>query len=127
MLFNIVNIVKIRYCLCILGTFCIIYKHLYFYPQLCAKKLKSYIDVAPYQADSHLKDHHDFGMQLEKEHGCRVISCAFLRDQNSAAFLAMLDGDGEVVDFLRLKHLMGKKNSLRVAEREVKVCACFFT
>ena len=88
---------------------------------MCARKLKSYIDVAPYQADSHLKDDHDFGIKSEKERGCRVASCAFLPDQNSAAFLAMLDGDGEIVDFLRLKHLMKRRNSLRIAEREAKV------
>ena len=89
---------------------------------MCARKLKSYIDVAPYQGDSHLKSEHEFGIQSEKEHGCRVISCAFLPDQNSAAFLAMLDGDGEVVDFLRLKLLTKRKNLLRAAEREAKVC-----
>lgn len=35
--------------------------------------------------------------------------------------MAMLDGDGEVVDFLRLKHLMKRKNSVRVADKEAKV------
>lgn len=91
-----------------------------FVVKLCARKLKSYIDVAPYQADSHLKDDHDFGIKSEKERGCRVASCAFLPDQNSAAFLAMLDGDGEIVDFLRLRHITKRRNSLRVAEREAK-------
>lgn len=83
--------------------------------------MKAFIDVAPYQADSHLRDEHDFGMQSDKEHGCRVLACAFLPDQSAAAFLAMLDGDGEVIDFLRLKYLLTRKNSPRAAEREAKV------
>ena len=37
------------------------------------------------------------------------------------AFAAMIDGEGEVTDFLRLKHLMKRKNSWKEQEREEKV------
>ena len=84
--------------------------------------MRSLISIAPYQADSHLREENEYGAQSETEHGCRVLSCAFVPDQNAAAFMAMLDGDGEVVDFLRLKHLMKRKNSARVADKEAKVC-----
>ncbi len=92
--------------------------------QLCAKKLKSLISVAPYQADSHLREETEFGGQTETEHGCRVLACSFLPDQNAAAFAVMLDGDGEVADFLRIKHLLKRKNSTRGSEREDKVWNC---
>ena len=33
----------------------------------------------------------------------------------------MIDGDGNVVDFMRLIHIMKRKNSYRAFEREAKV------
>ncbi|XP_065055472.1 transcription elongation factor SPT6-like isoform X2 [Rhopilema esculentum] len=88
--------------------------------QLCARKLKSLIAVAPYQGDSHVRQESDFGGRTETEHGCRVLACGFMPDQNVAAFIAMLDGDGEVIDFLRLKHLLKRRNVGRQADREAK-------
>ncbi len=82
------------------------------------------ISVAPYQADSHLREEADFGAQSETEHGCRVLACSFVPDQNAAAFFVMLDGDGEVVDFLRMKNLLKRKNSTRGTERADKVGNC---
>ena len=68
-----------------------------------------------------MRQESDFGGRSETEHGCRVLACGFMPDQNVAAFIAMLDGDGEVIDFLRLKHLLKRRNVGRQADREAKV------
>lgn len=49
----------------------------------------------------------------------------FLSDQ--ASFAAIVDGDGEVTDHLRLVHLTKRKNSFKAEERRLKVKPKFFS
>ena len=77
--------------------------------------------MAPYQPDSRSRDEAEYGAESESEHGCRVLACGFLPEMNTAAFLVMLDGDGEVVDFLRMKNLLKRRTGARPEDREDKV------
>lgn len=88
--------------------------------KLCALKLRSWISVRPYQAEASYKEGgHE---NVESEHTCcPVLSCSFTTDQDSASYFAMIDENGQVVDFLRLKHLMWRRNSRKEHERKAKV------
>lgn len=46
-----------------------------------------------------------------------------LPDRDTPVFCALINGEGEVVDFLRLPHFMKRRNAFREDEREKKVQA----
>jgi len=85
----------------------------------CGLKLRNWISVRPYQADSSYKEGgHE---NVESEHTCcPVLSCSFTVDKESASYFAMIDADGQMVDFLRLKHLLWRRNSRKENERKAK-------
>lgn len=47
----------------------------------------------------------------------------FFRDRDTPVFCALINGEGEVVDFLRLPYFMKRRNAFREDEREKKVPA----
>lgn len=89
--------------------------------QHCTLKLRNWLSTAPYQPDSNYNEDTEYATDNENSHGCRVMSCSFLPDRNLASFFAMLDADGQIVDFLRLKHLLFRWNGYRESERKNKV------
>lgn len=89
--------------------------------QRCTLKLRNWLSTAPYQPDSNYNEDTEYATDNENSHGCRVMSCSFLPDRNVASFFAMLDADGQIVDFLRLKHLLFRWNGYRESERKNKV------
>ena len=76
--------------------------------------------MRPYQADASYKEGgHE---NVESEHTCcPVLSCSYSTDKDSASYFAMIDADGQVVDFLRLKHLLWRRNSRKEHESKAKV------
>ncbi|EDO33602.1 predicted protein [Nematostella vectensis] len=82
----------------------------------CRNKLKSAIEVAPYQPEQQPdQEYEDMGGD-----GFRVLALSYLPDPTVPAFLAMLDGEGQVTDYLRLKSLLVRRNAYRQSEREAK-------
>jgi len=81
--------------------------------------LRSWIDVAPYQPEQPVDDQ-DYDDNTHSE-GLRVLACSISSSPNIPAFLAMLDGGGQVSDYLRLKYLLNRRNTTRAKEREDKV------
>ena len=53
--------------------------------------------------------------------GLRVLSVAVPSDQQKPVFFVMLNGGGQVGDFLKLSFIMKRWNSNRAKEREKKV------
>ena len=86
----------------------------------CARKIRQWISIAPYQPDSNFQEEGDYGGESDSTHGCRVLAVSFIDVKDQASFAAMLDGDGQVVDFLRLKSLLKRAQSRRDEEREAK-------
>ncbi|KAJ8312685.1 hypothetical protein KUTeg_010058 [Tegillarca granosa] len=86
----------------------------------CCRKLYNWLKVAPYQADQQVEHDYDYD---EKE-GLRVLGIAYstdrLRDSDVAGFGALIDGEGQVRDFLRLVYLTKRRNVWRQADREGK-------
>lgn len=54
--------------------------------------------------------------------GLRVLSVAVPSDPHQPIFFVMLNGGGQVGDFLKLSFIMKKRNSNRSKEKEKKVC-----
>ncbi|GIX89466.1 transcription elongation factor SPT6 [Caerostris darwini] len=82
----------------------------------CCRKLYNWLKVAPYQVDPQVEDEDDFDIR----EGVRVLSIAYSTDRDVPAFCALLDGDGEVVEYLRLPYLLKRKTSWREDERNSK-------
>lgn len=88
--------------------------------QSCAKRLRSCIETAPYQPEQQ-HDDQDYDDGHSSVDGLRVMACSFLSEIGTPAFVAMLDGGGQVVDFLKLPGLLVRRNSSKAREREQKV------
>ncbi|XP_057294879.1 transcription elongation factor SPT6-like [Hydractinia symbiolongicarpus] len=83
--------------------------------QLISLKLRNWISVAPYQPDNNYNEN-EYNEDHESTR-CRVLACSFVPDKNAAAFFAMIDSDGQCVDFLRMKYLLFRRNSFKESER----------
>uniref|UniRef100_UPI00358E2347 transcription elongation factor SPT6 isoform X2 n=1 Tax=Myxine glutinosa TaxID=7769 RepID=UPI00358E2347 len=86
----------------------------------CAQKLRSFLQVAPYQPDQQQEDDDDL-MGDSGTRGLRVLGLAYSPEWNTPVFCALVNGEGEVTDFLRLPHFMKRKNARREDDREKKV------
>ncbi|XP_050409437.2 transcription elongation factor SPT6 [Patella vulgata] len=87
----------------------------------CCRKLYSWLKVSPYQCDQQLYDDEDYS----DSNGIRVMGIAYsmemINNKDPSSFCALIDGDGEVTDYLRLTSLTVRRNSYRQQEREAKV------
>ncbi|GFR31977.1 transcription elongation factor SPT6 [Trichonephila clavata] len=79
----------------------------------CCRKLYNWLKVAPYQVEPHIEEEDDF----DTREGVRVLSIAYSNERDVPAFCALLDGDGEVAEYLRLPHMMKRKNSWKPEDR----------
>ncbi|XP_055593404.1 transcription elongation factor SPT6 [Uranotaenia lowii] len=85
--------------------------------KICCRKLYNWIKVGPYVPAFEVdEDDYDF----DTSRGIRVMGLAFVPDYTQSAFAAITSPDGEVTDYLRIPHLMKRKNSYRQDERQLK-------
>ena len=89
--------------------------------QNASRRLHSLIEVAPYQAEQHDDEEYDM---YSGPQGVRVLSVAVPSDVNTPVFAVMLNGGGQVGDFLKLSFMLKRRNSSRAKEREKKVHTC---
>jgi transcription elongation factor SPT6 len=80
--------------------------------QQCALKLRQYIDVAPYQPEQQLDDD-EFDVAKAKTSGIHVLACTYEDDRDVPVWCAMLNGDGQLMDSLRLPNIRIRPNSFR--------------
>ena len=80
--------------------------------------------MAPYQPEQHVEEQ-EFDDSVNSE-GLRVLACSISPNPDTPAFLAMLDGGGQVNDYLRLRYLLNRRNTNKAKEREDKVSKCCF-
>ena len=80
--------------------------------------------MAPYQPEQHVEEQ-EFDDSVNSE-GLRVLACSISPNPDTPAFLAMLDGGGQVNDYLRLRYLLNRRNTNKAKEREDKVSKCYF-
>lgn len=72
--------------------------------------------MAPYQPEQQQDDSYD-----DSTEGLRVLACSYVPDQTVPSFFAMLDGGGNVIDHLRLKYLLVRRNTSNTREKDLKV------
>lgn len=83
----------------------------------CCRKMYNWIKVAPYSCD--FPEEEDDEWDTSK--GLRVMAVSYVPDYSQAAFTCLVAPDGECTDYLRLPHLMKRKNSFREDEKAMKV------
>lgn len=73
--------------------------------------------MAPYSVEFADEDEEEW----DTGKGLRVMAVAYVPDYSQAAFACMVGPDGDCTDYLRLPHLMKRKNSFREEEKLQKV------
>lgn len=79
----------------------------------CCRKLYNWIKIAPYKVS--FPDEEDDEWDTSK--GVRVMSIAYVPDYEVSAFACIAAPDGDITDYLRLPHLLKRKNSYRDDEK----------
>lgn len=82
----------------------------------CCRKLYNWLKVAPYTVDPQVEEDEDF----DTRDGIRVLGIAYVPSRDTPAFCAMIDGDGEVMEYLRLPHVMKRRNAWNEKDRILK-------
>ncbi|XP_017776397.1 PREDICTED: transcription elongation factor SPT6 isoform X2 [Nicrophorus vespilloides] len=82
----------------------------------CCRKLYNWLKVAPYKVD--FPDEEDDEWDTSK--GIRVMAIAYVPDYSQSAFTCIAGPDGDITDYLRLPHLLKRKNSYRDEEKMLK-------
>uniref|UniRef100_H0X665 SPT6 homolog, histone chaperone and transcription elongation factor n=1 Tax=Otolemur garnettii TaxID=30611 RepID=H0X665_OTOGA len=88
----------------------------------CSRKLYNWLRVAPYRPDQQVEEDDDF-MDENQGKGIRVLGIAFSSARDHPVFCALVNGEGEVTDFLRLPHFTKRRTAWREEEREKKATA----
>ncbi|XP_063966332.1 transcription elongation factor SPT6-like isoform X1 [Lytechinus pictus] len=86
----------------------------------CCTKMFNYLKVMPLQVDQPMEEDEDDFLDGNSRMGLRVMGFAFTSAMDSAAFCCMLDGEGEVTDFLRLPHFLRRRNAFWQRDRDLK-------
>uniref|UniRef100_A0A3P8TS79 Transcription elongation factor SPT6 n=1 Tax=Amphiprion percula TaxID=161767 RepID=A0A3P8TS79_AMPPE len=84
----------------------------------CCRRLYNWLKVAPYRPDQQVEEDDDL-MDESQGKGIRVLGVAYA-PSDTPVFCALINGEGEVVDFLRLPYFMKRRNAFREDEREKK-------
>nr|XP_033334830.1 transcription elongation factor SPT6-like [Megalopta genalis] len=82
----------------------------------CCRKMYNWIKIAPYSCEFPEESDDDW----DTSKGIRVMGLAYVPDQSQAAFTCIIAPDGECTDYLRLPHLLKRKNSFREHEKMMK-------
>ena len=84
--------------------------------RVCCRKMYNWIKVAPYSCE--FPDEEDDEWDTSK--GLRVMGIAYLPDESQAPFACIVSPDGECTDFLKIPHILKRKNSFRESEKIMK-------
>ncbi|XP_053983538.1 transcription elongation factor SPT6-like isoform X1 [Hylaeus volcanicus] len=82
----------------------------------CCRKMYNWIKVAPYTCEFPEEEDEEW----DTTKGLRVMGLSYFPDYSQAAFICLVAPDGECTDYLRLPHLMKRKNSYREEEKAMK-------
>lgn len=76
-----------------------------------------FVQVAPYKIS--FPDEEEDEWDTSK--GLKVMAIAYVPDYTQSAFACLAATDGDITDYLRLPHLLKRKNSYRDDEKAMKV------
>ncbi|XP_046876108.1 transcription elongation factor SPT6 isoform X1 [Hypomesus transpacificus] len=86
----------------------------------CCRRLYNWLKVAPYRPDQQVEEDDDL-MDESQGKGIRVLGVAFSSSRDAPVFCSLINGEGEVVDFLRLPYFLKRRNAWKEDEREKKL------
>ncbi|UYV64588.1 SUPT6H [Cordylochernes scorpioides] len=84
--------------------------------KMSCRKLYNMLKVAPYQVDQLMEEDEEY----DTRDGIRVLGIAYVSEMDVPAFGALVDGNGEVTDHIRLPHLLKRRSAWRPKDREQK-------
>jgi transcription elongation factor SPT6 len=88
------------------------------------KKLRSWLEVSPFKPEpepaEETWDDEDPEENDDTDNDILVLACSFTPDKSSPAYFALVDGDGECVDYFKLNNFMKRLNSRIEQEVEDK-------
>ncbi|XP_046892038.1 transcription elongation factor SPT6-like [Hypomesus transpacificus] len=87
----------------------------------CSRKLYNWLKLAPYRPDQQVEEDEEELVTDAQGKGIRVLGVAFSSSRDAPVFCALVNGDGEVGDFLRLPYFLKRRNAWREDEREKKI------
>uniref|UniRef100_A0AAZ3PCN5 Transcription elongation factor SPT6 n=1 Tax=Oncorhynchus tshawytscha TaxID=74940 RepID=A0AAZ3PCN5_ONCTS len=88
----------------------------------CCRRLYNWLKVAPYRPDQQQAEEEDDDLMDESQgKGIRVLGVAFADSRDTPVFCSLINGEGEVVDFLRLPYFLKRRNAWREDERDKKL------
>ena len=79
-------------------------------------KVFNWLKVGKYNVNFDDEDEDEWGSQ----EGCRIMAVMYENDLEVSAYAVMISTDGEVLGYLKLDHLLKRKNSWNESEREAK-------
>ncbi|KAK0178826.1 hypothetical protein PV327_007674 [Microctonus hyperodae] len=82
----------------------------------CCKKMYNWIKIAPYTVEFAEEEDEEW----DTSQGIRVMAISYVPDYGQAAFTCIVAPNGECTDYLRLPHLLKKKNGFREDEKTLK-------
>lgn len=82
----------------------------------CCRKMYNWIKIAPYKVSFPEEEEDDW----DTSKGIKVMAIAYVPDYSQAAFTCIAGPDGDITDYLRLPHLLKRKNSFRDDEKMMK-------
>ncbi|OQR71125.1 transcription elongation factor SPT6 [Tropilaelaps mercedesae] len=82
----------------------------------CTNKLYNWLKIAPYEPPDEVQEEEDF----DTREGVKILAIAYQNDWNTPAFGALISGEGEVTDYLRLENILKRRNARREQERDAK-------
>lgn len=85
----------------------------------CRRRLYDWLKVSPYE--SRISDDDD--EEWDTANGLRVLSIAYVPDRQHSAFACLIAAAGEVVDYLRLPHLLYRRNETLGGRKEADMTA----
>lgn len=89
----------------------------------CCHKLYNQLRVAPFYVECAEEDEDDW----DTSKGLRVLSIAYVPDFTQAAFACVMGPEGDIQEYLRLPHLMKRKNGWREEDKLQKVILLLFS
>uniref|UniRef100_A0A914VLR4 Suppressor of Ty 6 homolog n=1 Tax=Plectus sambesii TaxID=2011161 RepID=A0A914VLR4_9BILA len=81
----------------------------------CCLRLYGYLKIGPYEVDAADED-----LDYHGSDGVRVMAIAYPVERDQASFCAIIDGEGAVIDHMRLVHLTKRKNARQNNEAKLK-------
>ncbi|ENN77904.1 hypothetical protein YQE_05581, partial [Dendroctonus ponderosae] len=82
----------------------------------CCRKLYNWIKISPFQVEFPEEDEDEWNTSK----GIRVMGLAYEPDYSQSAFTCISAPDGDITDYLRLPHILKRKNSWRQEEKLLK-------